>query len=143
MVSFGGKDKGKIIRIGKVRDLIDDILLVDGLNHNLLSISQLCDKGYEVTFEKSHCGVFKKGSNEIKFFGQRVNNVYTMDFENMSSKGLCLVADFGDAPWLWHRRLRHASFGVISKLLHHDLVNGLPKVNFSSDKICEVCAKGK
>ena len=39
MVSFGGKDKGKIIRTGKVRDFIDDVLLVEGLNHNLLSIS--------------------------------------------------------------------------------------------------------
>ena len=116
MVSFRGKDKGKIIRIGKVRDLIDDVLLVDGLNHNLLSISQLCDKGYGVTFDKSHCSIFEKCSNEIKFSGQRVNNVYTVDFENVSSDGLCLVADFGDAPWLWHRRLGHASFGVISKL---------------------------
>ena len=98
MISFGGKDKGKIIRIGKVRDLIDDVLLVDGLNHNLLSISQLCDKGYEVTFDKSHCSVFEKYSNEIKFFGQRINNVYTVDFENMSSDGLCLVADSCDAP---------------------------------------------
>ena len=31
MVSFGGKDKGKIIRIGKVHNSIDDVLLVDGL----------------------------------------------------------------------------------------------------------------
>ena len=143
MVSFGGKDKGKIIGTGKVRDFIDDVLLVEGLNHNLLSISQLCDKGYGVTFDKSHCSVFEKCSNEIKFFEQRVNNVYIVDFENVSSDGLCLVADFGDAPWLWHRRLGHASFGVISKLSWHDLVNGLPKVNFSSDKICEACAKGK
>ena len=60
MVSFRGKDKGKIIGIGKVCDLIDDVFLVDGLNHNLLSISQLCDKGYRVTFEKSHCVVFEK-----------------------------------------------------------------------------------
>ena len=114
MVSFGGKDKGKIIRISKVRDLIDDVLLVGGLNYNLLSISQLCDKGYGVTFEKSHCDVFDKGSNEIKFFGQRVNNVYIVGFENVSSDGLCLVADSCDAPWLWHHRLRHVSFGVIS-----------------------------
>ena len=98
MVSFRGKDKSKIIRIGKVRDLIDDVLLVDSLNHNLLSISQLCDKGYGVTFDKSRCSVIEKCSNKIKFFGQRVNNVYTVDFENVSSDRLCLVANSGDAP---------------------------------------------
>ena len=143
MVSFGGKDKGKIIKIGKVRDSIDDVLLVKGLTHNLISISQLCDKGYQVIFKKSHCAISKKDFNKIKFFGQRINNVYTMDFENLSTDGLWLVANFCDASWLWHRRLRHANFRVISKLSRHDLVNRLPKVKFSSDKICEVCAKGK
>ena len=59
----------------------------------------------------------------------------------MSSDGLCLVADSCDAPWLWHRRLEHASFGVISKLSRHDLVNGLPKMTFSSDKMCEGCVR--
>ena len=69
MVSFRGKDKGKIIRIGKVCDSINDVLLVEGLTHNFISISQLCDKGYLVIFKKSHCAIFKEDSNEIKFFG--------------------------------------------------------------------------
>ena len=59
MVSFRGKDKGNIIGIGKVHDLIDDVLLVDGLNHNLLSISQLCDKRYKLLL-KSHIMLFLK-----------------------------------------------------------------------------------
>ena len=35
--------------------LIESVLLVDGLKHNLLNISQLCDKGFKVIFEASHC----------------------------------------------------------------------------------------
>ena len=58
MVSFRGKDKGKIIGIDKVRDSIDNVLLVEGLTNNLINISQLCDKGYLVIFEKSHCIIF-------------------------------------------------------------------------------------
>ena len=42
-VIFEGKEKGKIIGQGKVSEdpscSIDDILLVEGLNYNLLSIS--------------------------------------------------------------------------------------------------------
>ena len=75
MVSFGGKDKGKIIELSKVRDLIDDVLLVDGLNHNLLSISQLCDKGLRVTFEINKCKVVEIQKNEVKLEGQRINDV--------------------------------------------------------------------
>ena len=47
-VTFGDNSKGKIIGVGNVRKeispRIENILLIDGLKHNLLSISQLCDK---------------------------------------------------------------------------------------------------
>ena len=47
-VIFGEKEKGKIIGQGKVSEepsySVDDILLVEELNYNLLSISQLRDK---------------------------------------------------------------------------------------------------
>ena len=69
MVSFGGKNKSKIIRIGKVCDSIDDVLLAKGLTHNLISISQLCDKGYRVIFEKSHCAIFKKNPMKLNSSG--------------------------------------------------------------------------
>ena len=53
-VTFGGKDKGKIIWHGKIGEnssnFIDNVFLVEGLNHNLLSLSQLYDKGHRVIF---------------------------------------------------------------------------------------------
>ena len=54
-VTFEGNTKGKIIRTGKVgknlSSCIDDVMLVEGLAYNLLSISQLCDKDCKVTFD--------------------------------------------------------------------------------------------
>ena len=59
MVTFGDNSKGKIISISNIGitsfKYIKNILLVDGLKHNLLSISQFCDKGYKVIFESSLC----------------------------------------------------------------------------------------
>ena len=53
-IIFRGKEKGKIIGQGKVGEdpscSVDDVLLVEGLNYNLLGISQLCDKGLRVIF---------------------------------------------------------------------------------------------
>ena len=50
-VTFADNAKGKIICIGQVgkKDSthIEDVLFVDGLKHNLLNISQLCDKVIE------------------------------------------------------------------------------------------------
>jgi len=45
---------------------IDNVLFVKGLKHNLLSISQLCDIGYEVSLKKDECIVKKK--DESLFF---------------------------------------------------------------------------
>ena len=48
-VTFGDKGKGKITGIGKIgknlSSSLDKVYLVEGLKYNLLSISQLCDKG--------------------------------------------------------------------------------------------------
>ena len=60
-VTFGDNNKGIILGIGSVgkdqSSSIDNVLLVKNLKHNLLSISQLCDKGNRVIFESKTCFV--------------------------------------------------------------------------------------
>ncbi|CAM8987051.1 unnamed protein product [Rhodiola kirilowii] len=60
-VTFGDGGKGQVIGYGtlKVPDLpeLEDILLVDGLKVNLISISRLCDEGQSVTFTRDSCQV--------------------------------------------------------------------------------------
>jgi len=45
---------------------INNFLLVEGFKHNLLSISQLCNNGSRVLFNKDQCIINKK--YEIKLF---------------------------------------------------------------------------
>ena len=63
-VTFGDNAKGKIVGEGKVgkspNTTIENVLLVDGLKHNLLSISQFCDKNCKVVFESNKCVVLDK-----------------------------------------------------------------------------------
>ncbi|XP_070025562.1 uncharacterized protein [Nicotiana sylvestris] len=49
----------------------------------------------------------------------------------------------GDNAKLWDRRLEHASFSLLNKLVQKDLVRGLPKSSFKEHKVCDACAKGK
>jgi len=60
-VTYGDKKKAKILgkcTIGNENKfLIHDVLHVEGLKHNLLSISQLCDKQYQVTFKPNNCEI--------------------------------------------------------------------------------------
>ena len=62
-ITFGDDNKGYTMGYGlisKENVIIDYVALVDGLKHNLLSISQLCDKGNEVWFTKETCVISDK-----------------------------------------------------------------------------------
>ena len=69
VMKFSNGIKSTIIDIGNVSknnsDLITDVMLVEGLTHNLLSISQFCDQGYRVVFELSHCIIKGYTSDKI------------------------------------------------------------------------------
>ena len=78
-VTIGENTKGKIIGTGKVgknpSSCIDDVMLVEGLEYNLLSISKFCDKGCKVTFDSQACTIFESNSETVKFTRKRVNNM--------------------------------------------------------------------
>ncbi|KAH9705964.1 hypothetical protein KPL70_012065 [Citrus sinensis] len=145
-VSFGDNSKRKIIGIGNVGNvsstLIENVCLVENLKHNLLSISQLCDKGYRVIFDESKCVIENACAGKVLFVGNRCVNVYTINIDCASIHEKCLSA-LHDDGWLWHRRLGHASMDLISKIVKNDLVKGLPKISFQKDRICEACQFGK
>jgi len=54
-VTYGDNNRGRILGRGNVgtekSTTIENVLYVEGLKRSLLSISQLCDKGYKVNFE--------------------------------------------------------------------------------------------
>ena len=92
-VTFGDDSKGTIIGIGNIKigtsPLIENIILVDGFKHNLLSISQLCDRGLKVIFDESSCKIFDNKTNECILTGFRENNVYIIDMLNLDCTTKC------------------------------------------------------
>ena len=148
IVTFGDNGKGKIVRIGNIGNpedpSIENVLLVDGLKHNLISISQLCDKGYKVIFDKKVCTIIDVVTKKVLFIGSRKNNVYRIkiQYEPKTSINSCLIAS-NDEKWLWHRRLGHASMNQLSKLSKGDFVKDLPKLDFKKNKLCDAYQFGK
>ena len=118
-------------------------MLVDGLKHNLISISQLWDIGYKVLFDKKECTIFESTTNKIIFTGNRKHNVYKIKVSYKTSKIISCVASTNNDAWLWHRRLGHANMGQLSKLSKGDFIHGLPKIDFKKDRLCDACQYGK
>ncbi|XP_016185068.1 uncharacterized protein LOC107626683 [Arachis ipaensis] len=54
-----------------------------GLKHNLLSISQLCDLGYVVTFRKIDCRVINEKIGTVLFVAKRSDNVYGLTLDDL------------------------------------------------------------
>ena len=54
-------------------------MYVNGLKHNLLSVSQMCDQGNEVVFRSNGCVVRKLDIRETVIKGIRTpNNLYVL-----------------------------------------------------------------
>jgi len=104
-VTFGDNGKGNIIGKGTVGNssfpsLIEDMLLVENLNYNLLSVSQLCDKGFKVVFETSKCSIIDCFSGKTIFNGNHFENIFTIDVSLAENVDKCFVS-ISKESWLW------------------------------------------
>ena len=45
--------------IGNKNEKAENVLLVEDMKHNLLSVSQMCDQGHKVTFDSQKCEIRK------------------------------------------------------------------------------------
>jgi hypothetical protein len=75
-VTFGndapGKIKGKgMVSLSNGKGKAQDVLLVDGLKHNLLSVSQMCDRGCKVLFTSKDCKIKSVNSGQVVAKGIR------------------------------------------------------------------------
>ena len=81
-VAFGGIGKEKITSIGKIGipfvASVDNLLYVEGMKCNLLSLSQFCDHDYIMSFNKEKCIVKTKYDNSF-FIIKQHNNLYEID----------------------------------------------------------------
>ena len=110
-ISFGDNSKGSVVGLGKVAFSLDhsisNVLHVDSLKYNLLSVSQLCEMGYNCLFTDKGVEVSKREDSSIVFMGHLKNKLYLVDFSKGKAKlETCLVAK-SSMGWLWHRRLAH------------------------------------
>ena len=142
-VKFGDDSRGKIITIGTISMppyFIENVYLVKGLKHNLLSISQLCDKGYKMVFEQDKCYAFNE--NDAKLFERiRKRNIYLIKPDEVDNA--CCLLSMNDYVFAWHKRLRHLNFNHLEKLSKKNIIRGLPRINIKQDVKCDTCLKNK
>ncbi|KAJ9557526.1 hypothetical protein OSB04_012140 [Centaurea solstitialis] len=102
-VTFGGNGKGQTRGYGTLTNGVTTfkrVAYVEGLMHNLLSISQLCDKNHKVSFSKKKCKV-KNRRKEVILTGVRHADIYIINM-NTSTDNFCFVSRASsNTNWLW------------------------------------------
>jgi hypothetical protein len=63
-ITFGDSSQGKVLGHGKItittEHFIFKVLLVESLDYNLLSVSQLCEMGYNCLFTNKGVAIFRR-----------------------------------------------------------------------------------
>jgi hypothetical protein len=146
-ITFGDGNQGLVKGLGKIAispdHSISNVFLVDSLDYNLLSFSQLCKMGYNCLFTDVCVTVFRRSDDSIAFKGVQDGQLYLVDFnDNQAELDTCLIANT-NMGWLWHRRLAHVGMKNLHKLLKGEHILGLTNVHFEKDGICSAFQAGK
>ncbi|KAJ9542267.1 hypothetical protein OSB04_028773 [Centaurea solstitialis] len=147
-VAFGGNQKGKIKGYGMIvkgEKTVNQVSYVDGLKHNLISVSQLCDNGMDIKFNIKYCVLYKADTLIEVMRANRRGDLYLLIFDALDEKEeICLISSVkNEEAWLWHIRFCHLNFHTLEKLVRLKLVKGLPKIKFEKDHLCSACEMGK
>ncbi|KAD6454100.1 hypothetical protein E3N88_08806 [Mikania micrantha] len=112
------------------------------LEYNLLSVGQLMNKGYTITFDNGVCSITNKGIGAtLMSIKAAKNNMFIMDPTKEENQPQPAQINQDSDSSLWHLRYGHFHFQGIKTLSDKRLVYGLPSIS-SSDPY-EGCILGK
>jgi hypothetical protein len=108
-IIFGDNSQGKVLGHGKIAITTDHsifkVLLIESLDYNLLSVSQLYEISYNCLFTNKGVTVFRRSDGSFAFKGVLRGKLYLVDFVPEEVElNKCLIAK-RNMGWLWHRRL--------------------------------------
>ena len=146
-IIYGDNGHGDVIGMGKIAistsNSIEDVYHVKDLGYNLLSVSQLCEKGYNCLFTNEGVTVSRRVDSSIVFTGQLRGKLYLVDFTKAKVEPKACFMAKTDVGWLWHRRLAHVGMRNLAKLQKDEHILGLTNVVFEKDRLCSACQAGK
>ncbi|XP_024177774.1 uncharacterized protein LOC112183641 [Rosa chinensis] len=106
-----------------------------------LSVGQLQENGYRLIFDDDYCTIYdKKAKMVIANVRMEKNGNFPLIFHYDGMKAF--KADVVEDTWLWHKRFCHLNLQGLKLLQQNSMVNGLPKIEATSDS-CEGCIMGK
>jgi hypothetical protein len=119
-ITFSDNSRDKVLGFGKIaittENSISKVFLIESLDYNLLSVSQLYEMGYNCLFTNKGVTVFRRNDGSFPFKGVLRGKLYLVDLITKEVElDRCLIAKT-NMGWLWHRRLGHVGMRNLHKL---------------------------
>ena len=120
---------------------VTDVLHVSGLGMNLILVSQLQDKGYDIHFIGKKVYVKHPSWKQTRQIRFRSNKLYRLQLETSMALISSNLEDKKGLNELWHRRMGHLNHGALKML--RETVDGAPVLSMEHDDVCRGCVLGK
>jgi hypothetical protein len=133
-ITFDDNSQGQVLGFGKIaittKHSISKVLLVEPLDYNLLSVSQLYKMGYNCLFTDKGVTVFRRSDSSFVFKCVLRGKLYLVNFiPEEVELDKCLIAKT-NMSWLWHCRLAHFGMRNLHKLQNDGHILGLTNIIF-------------
>ena len=162
-----GKGRVNILTKKGEKKYISDVYFVPGLKHNLMSVGQLMQKGYNVFFKNDVCTILDRPPSRLMITKVKMTNnrmfplkiildllkegAQAQLFINLQEDGrkeavvtqVNFQAEVKDKKWLGHLRLGHLNFDHIIRLSKKKVVRDMPEIKRPSNTIFKSCQLGK
>jgi hypothetical protein len=93
-----------------------DVMLVETLGYNLLSVRALGKMGFAVFIDNEIVVLLWSKSLKVAFVWHIENNLYVVDFSGKTTTSAMCLFGKADVGWLWHRRLAHVNMRTFCKV---------------------------
>ena len=147
-VTFGDRSKSKVTGLGKVvvaKDVtLVNVMLVENLGYNLLSVHALNKMGFAVFIDVDVVVILWSKTLKVAFVGYVEDDLFVVDFSGKTTTNSMCLFGKADKGWLWHRRLAHVNMRTLQSLHKGGHILGLKEdVSFAKDRVCRACVEGK
>ena len=120
--------------------MVENVLLVEDMKHNLLSVSQMCDQRHNLLFTSKKCEIRKKKLGRLVAMATRTpHNIYILD----EVEGESFNLGKEDESWLWHKRLGHIHFDNLVRINKKKTMREMSEISKPANALCKHCQHGK
>jgi hypothetical protein len=148
-ITFGDGNQGLVKGLGKIAispdHSISNVFLVDSLDYNLLSVSQLCKMGYNCLFTDIGVTVFRRSDDSVAHVGMKnlhklLKGEHILGLTNVhfEKDRICSACQTGKQVGTHHPHKNIMMTDMPFELLHMDLFGPIAYISIGGSKYCLV-----